>query len=118
MTNAYTLEQLLWNNEGKHDKIWGWVRTPSGNLFCFWGRRQVVDKDGMTTDGKRPSLSFKKHTSLTMLSNVIGKKYNKGYFLVPLTDVEKIVPGFDEFFDYALTTARMMGKVRTDDWDS
>ena len=117
MSDAYTLECLLWNNEGKHDKIWGWVKTPSGNLFCFWGRRQVVDHDGMTTEGKRPSLSFKKHVKVSDLENVRFSKYRKGYKLVPLDELEGVVPGFTAFFDYALTTARMMGKVRTDDWD-
>jgi len=112
-----TVKSLLWNNEKNHDKIWGWVETSSGNLFCFWGRRQVIDRDGMTTDGKRPSLSFKKHAKVADLENVQISKYRKGYKIVPVNEVENIVPGFSTFFEYALTTARMMGKVRTDDWE-
>lgn len=117
MSDARTLKCLLWNSEGKHDKIWGWVETPSGNLFCFWGRRQVVDTDGMTPDGKRPSLQFKKHDRVGPLETLRFNKQRKGYKRVPLDDIENTVPGFNEFFDYALTTARMLGKVRTDDWD-
>lgn len=114
---SYTLSTLIWNNEGKHDKIWGWVQTPSGNLFCFWGRRQVLDKEGLTPDGKRPSLTFKKHFSVNELLETRRKKLLKGYTLVDLEHIESTVPGFNEFFEYALTTARMLGKVRADDWD-
>jgi hypothetical protein len=113
----YTLKRLYWNNYAGHDKIWGWVKTPNGNLFCFWGKRSVVDTDGMTPEGKRPSLQFKKHTSEYDLSDLARSKVKKGYREVAQFDVDRWVPGFTAFFDYALVTARMTGKVRTDDWD-
>jgi len=117
MSDAYKLESLYWNNEGTSDKIWGHISTPSGNLFNFWGRRQVVDKDGLGTNGKRPSLSFKKHTDEYKLQTLSRSKEQKGYNSVPVEDVEKICEGFTEFFDYALVTARMTGAVKTDDMD-
>lgn len=45
------------------------------------------------------------------------KKSRLGYKNVDLSQLEVVVPGFSNFFNYALTTARMTGKVRTDDWD-
>lgn len=118
MSDSYELKGLYWNSEGKHDKIWGFVETDGGNIFNFWGKRQVVDAEGMTENGKRPSLQFKKHESLYDLENLAHKKERKGYINVPLSGVDVIVPGFTEFFEYALITARMTGKVRTDDWDN
>jgi len=118
MSDAYKLESLYWNNEGTSDKIWGHISTDSGNLFNFWGKRQVVDKDGLGTNGKRPSLSFKKHTSKSTLIDLGFKKTQKGYKRIAVEDVETICEGFTEFFDYALVTARMTGAVKTDDMDN
>jgi len=117
MSDAYELRGLYWNCEGNHDKIWGHIKTPSGNLFNFWGRRTVVDKDGLGENGKRPSLQFKKHTYEYELEKLARKKESKGYDKVDVLNIDQVVPGFTEFFDYALVTARMMGKVRTDDLD-
>ena len=118
MTDAYELRSLYWNNEGNSDKIWGHIKTPSGNLFNFWGKRQVVDKDGLGTNGKRPSLSFKKHTSEAKLEALGYQKWRKGYAKQDVEKVEELVPGFTEFFDYALVTARMTGTVMSDDMDN
>ncbi len=119
MEDSYRLRRLLWNyDKGIHDKIWGWVKTPNGNLFCFWGKRCVVDKDGLTPNGKRPSLTFKKHASEYTLELLAYEKEKKGYKEIGITRVDSVVPGFTDFFDYALVTARMLNKVRTDDWDN
>lgn len=114
---SYTLQKLLWNNEGKSDKIWGWVEA-GDNWFCFWGKRQVVDVDGLV-GGKRPSLQFKMYIGkkgLSELEKLSRNKQKKGYTNQDITDVDAVVPGFTSFFENALVTARLMGKVRTDDW--
>lgn len=121
VSEAYELKALYWFKNGSSDKIWGFVKTPGGNLFNFWGRRQVVDTEGLTEGGKRPSLSFKKHSGFDAewdLRKLAVSKIMKGYNEVPISEVDTIVPGFSEFFDYALVTARMTGAVKTDDWDN
>lgn len=50
---------------GKHDKIWGWVKTSDGGALSFWGRR------GGT-------LAFKRYGSIfdaTSQAMVKSKKY-------------------------------------------
>lgn len=111
---AYTLEKLMWNNTGNSDKIWGWVKA-GDNLFCFWGKRQVVDSDGLV-GGKRPSLQFKMHQEVYDLENLAIQKRKKGYIIQDIENIDSVVPGFTAFFENALVTARLMGKVRTDDW--
>lgn len=112
---SYELKRLLWNNDGSSDKIWGYVQA-GNNYFNFWGRRSVVDKDGLTESGKRPSLQFKMHKNHGALETLARKKNDKGYKAVPEERVDSIVPGFTEFFESALVEARMCGKVRSDDW--
>ena len=113
--SSYTLEALLWDNSGKSDKIWGYVRA-GNNYFNFWGRRSVVDKDGMVAGGKRPSLQFKMHPRRAPLETLERQKSRKGYKSLDVDNADHHVPGFTDFFESALVEARMCGKVRNDDW--
>jgi len=112
---SYELETLLWDNSGSSDKIWGWVRS-GDNFFCFWGKRQVVDKDGLTENGKRPSLQFKMFKDARDLHKLCDTKTRKNYRYQNTEEVDNVVPGFTDFFESALVMARMLGKVRADDW--
>lgn len=38
--SGYKIEILLWNNQGSHDKIWGYGKGASGG-FLFYGKREV-----------------------------------------------------------------------------
>lgn len=100
------LKALLWNKSEGHDKIWGWVETPSGNIFRFWGKRSVKD-NGWVEGEKRPSLFFKQEKNINGLYKLYDHKLKKKYVGVDVNNVDEVVPGFTEYFEQALIGARL-----------
>ena len=110
--NVYKLKSILWYKDNASDKIWGYVVNDSGTLFNFWGKREVLDDTGMTSSGKRPSLSFKQHESEDDLKKLEKTKLKKGYVKVTEDDPDTVIPGFSEFIEYALFNAIMQDNYK------
>lgn len=126
MLDSYEIKFFAWCKEGTSDKVWGYVefknapepawkgaRPDPGSLYNFWGRR-----------GKH--LSFKRHYGrwdLHELQRLAQKKLHPSgdklpYRQIPISEIEKIYPGFTEEFENQLLAAKWSNAVKSDDTEN
>ena len=99
MPNGYEIKWLGWNNDGKHNKIWGYLRMNDGRYFAFWGRR-----------GK--TLRFKQHESLREVDRLSREKSGKkGYCFVKPEDYDHLVSDFIEKLETDCMVAILSEKI-------
>lgn len=115
MTNVTDLKIHFfgWNNEDKHDKIWGTISIGTNN-YCFWGPRG---------QDKLNKIMFKKYpdgrTGLWELQDMARKKENKGYDRITVDTVngvyvgpEHVSPGITQHLINCLLVARLSDNFR------
>lgn len=99
MSNSYSIKWIGWNQNGVHDKIWGWLEINQGNRFlAFWGRR-----------GK--TLRFKEHGYISDLGKLQEQKNKKGYTEVPKNEYNKLCNEFSQELEIYCMTAILSDKV-------
>ena len=99
MPEGYEIKWVGHNDQGNHDKVWGWLQMDDGRIYCFWGRR-----------GKK--LRFKLHTSIPNVERVRWEKEDrKGYCIVLPHLYDKLVKDFLQEVEIWCATAILGDEV-------
>lgn len=108
------IEGFLHFISAKSDKIWGIVSYNDSNIFKFWGRRpsDMVESKAIAINKEKVHGSGGYPRALRRAKDEIQKKAARGYRLVPVEDIDRLIPGFTEELENRLLMAQLSDGFR------